>query len=182
MLGINRIVVTDGRISAKVLYDFQSKDNRRYKYSATQFDHEKDAYGNLQLTRDYSGDYESKTEGGSKSGDDTTDPSYYAKGTYKYAEQPVVKLMSASQLQDDSSLQAKASLAGQVDVNFKSDYLPLDKMANPDAIAAIQMNAQPGMVKTLATNRPPAQAPAAAAATPAATTPAATTPAATPPR
>ena len=84
--------------------------------------------------------------------------------------------MSASQLQDDSSLQAKASLAGQVDVNFKSDYLPLDKLANPDAIAAIQMNAQPGMVRTLA-NRPPAPAPAqtggAAAPAPA---PAATTP------
>jgi hypothetical protein len=173
MLGINRIVVTDGRISAKVMYDFQSRDNTRYRNSATQFDHEKDAYGNLQMTRDSSGDYEYKREGGSQSSDQTTDPNYYAKGSYKYAEQPVVKLMSASQLQSDSSLQAKASLAGQVEVNFKSDYLPLDKLANPDSIAAIQMNAQPGMVKTLATNRPPA-APAAA---PAATTPAATTPA-----
>lgn len=179
MLGINRIVVTDGRISAKVMYDFQSKDNRRYKYSATKFDHEKDAYGNLQMTRDYSGEYEYKKDGGSSSSSgDTTDPSYYAKGNYKYAEQPVVKLMSASQLQDDSSLQAKASLAGQVEVNFKSDYLPLDKMANPEAIAAIQMNAQPGMVKTLATNRPPASA-AAPAQTPAASAPA-TAPAATP--
>lgn len=176
MLGINRIVVTDGRISAKVMYDFQARDNRKYRYSATQFDHEKDAYGNLQKTSDYSGEYEYKREGGSTSGDQTTDPSYYSKGNYKYAEQPVVKLMSASQLQDDSSLQAKASLAGQVDVNFKSDYLPLDKLANPDAIAAIQMNAQPGMVRTLA-NRPPAPAPAqtggAAAPAPA---PAATTP------
>lgn len=178
MLGINRIVVTDGRISAKVMYDFQARDNRKYKYSAAQFDHEKDASGNLQMTRDYQGEYEYKKDGGSSSSDQTTDPSYYAKGNYKYAEQPVVKLMSTSALQDDSSLQAKASLAGQVDVNFKSDYLPLDKMANPDAIAAIQMNAQPGMVRTLATNRPPAAAAAPAAApAPAAAAPAAAAPA-----
>ena len=176
MLGINRIVVTDGRISAKVMYDFQSRDNTKYRNSATQFDHEKDAYGNLQMTRDVSGDYEYKREGGSQSSDQTTDPNYYAKGSYKYADQPVVKLMSATQLQSDSSLQAKASLAGQVEVNFKSDYLPLDKLANPESIAAIQMNAQPGMVKTLATNRP-APAPSSSATTPAATTPAATTPA-----
>ncbi|MCY1553001.1 hypothetical protein D9M68_894400 [compost metagenome] len=45
-----------------------------------------------------------------------------------------------------------------MEVNFKSDYLPLEKLANPESIAAIQMNAQPGMVKTLATNRPPAPA------------------------
>jgi hypothetical protein len=57
-------------------------------------------------------------------------------------------------------------------VKFKSDYVPLEKLANPESIAAIQMNAQPGMVKTLA-SRPPAgpSAPAAApAASPAPTT------------
>ena len=69
--------------------------------------------------------------------------------------------MSTQKLMDDSQLQTKASFAGAVEVNFKSDYLPLEKMANPENIAAIQMNAQPGMVKTLA-QRPPA----AAAATP----------------
>jgi hypothetical protein len=72
--------------------------------------------------------------------------------------------MSSSRLADDSSLQTKASLLGNVEVNFKSDYLPLEKMATPENIAAIQMNAQPGMVKTMA-GRPqrPAGVPAAAA-------------------
>jgi hypothetical protein len=58
-------------------------------------------------------------------------------------------------------------------VNFKSDYLPMEKMATPENIAAIQMNAQPGMVKNLAArpaagaaNAPP-PAPAAAAPAPA---------------
>ena len=161
MMGINRIVVTDGKISAKVMYDFQARDNQRYRYSATQFDHQKDAYGNVQKTYASEGTYDSSSQGGSYSrasdgSVERQDGSYYSKGDYKYSEQPIVKLMSASSLQSDSQLQARASLAGAVEVNFKSDYLPLEKLANPEAIAMIQMNAQPAMVHTLATNRPPA--------------------------
>jgi hypothetical protein len=178
MMGINRIVVTDGKISAKVVFDFKATDNRKYAFSATKFDHEKDeASGNLQMTSSYSGDYEGKSEGGSysKSADseDRRDASYYSKGTYKYSQQPVVKLMSTQKLMDDSQLQTKAQLTGAVEVNFKSDYLPMEKMATPENIAAIQMNAQPGMVKNLAArpaagaaNAPP-PAPAVAAPAPA---------------
>ncbi len=179
MMGINRIVVTDGRIQAKVMFDFQAKDTRRYQASATQFDHAKDAYGNVQKTRGYEGEYDYGSKGGSYSRDkDGTVASdsagYYSKGSYKYSEKPIITAMSSSRLADDSSLQARASLLGNVEVNFKSDYLPLEKMATPENIAAIQMNAQPGMVKTMA-GRPqrPAAAPAAApAATPAAPAPA----------
>jgi len=167
MLGINRIVVTDGKISAKVMYDFQARDNMRYQHSAAKMDHQKDAYGNLQVTRAREGEFDYSREGGSysnKGGEiERQDGSYYAKGNYKYSEQPVIKMMSTSQLQSDSSLQARASLAGQVEVNFKSDYMPLDKLANPESIAAIQMNAQPGMVKTMA-GRPAPAAPAGAPA------------------
>ena len=166
MMGINRIVVTDGKISAKVVFDFKASDNRKYAFSATKFDHEKDASGNLQMTNSYSGDYEGKSEGGSysKSADseERRDGSYYSKGSYKYSQQPVVKLMSTQKLMDDSQLQTKAQLTGAVEVNFKSDYLPMEKMATPENIAAIQMNAQPGMVKNLAARPAAAGAPAVA--------------------
>ncbi|GAB3334079.1 hypothetical protein GCM10027359_06550 [Marilutibacter aestuarii] len=175
MLGINRIVVTDGRISAKVMYDFQARDNLKYRYSATKFDHEKDAFGNVVKTQGREGTYERSNEQGTAvrdkdgnvvrtgwgGGPAREGGNSYAKGDYKYTEKPIIKMMSTSQLQNDASLQARASLAGQVEVNFKSDYLPLEKMANPEAIAAIQMNAQPGMVKTMAGR--PAPAPPAAA-------------------
>ena len=36
-----------------------------------------------------------------------------------------------------------AKLQGEVRVNFKSDYLPLEKMATPEMIGAIQGNSQP---------------------------------------
>ncbi|MBR0692731.1 hypothetical protein [Bradyrhizobium lablabi] len=175
MLGINRIVVTDGKISAKVVFDFKASDSRKYARSATRFDHEKDASGNLQMTSTYSGDYEGKSEGGSysKSSDseERRDGSYYSKGNYRYSQQPVLNMMSTSKLMDDSQLSAKAQLVGAVEVNFKSDFLPLEKMANPENIAAIQMNAQPGMVKTMA-GRPQTATPASAAPAPAATAPA----------
>ena len=185
MMGINRIVVTDGKISAKVVFDFQAKDNRKYAFSATKFDHERDAAGNLATTQVREGEIERKGQlnerdpsySSSKDGSEytggTRDSNYYTKGNYKYSEQPVVKLTSTQRLMDDSRLQTKANLTGAVEINFKSDYLPLEKMANPENIAAIQMNAQPGMVKSLA-GRPQAAAPAAAPA-PAAAAP--TTPA-----
>ncbi len=185
MMGINRIVVTDGKISAKVMYDFQARDNRKYRYSATQFDHEKDAAGNLALTSNLEGTFDNKGQETSQDasyshGKDSSDytggsrdASYYSKGDYKYSQQPVIKAMSSTSLADDSSLQTKASLMGSMEVNFKSDYLPLEKMATPENIAAIQMNAQPGMVRNLAARSQPGAAPAAPPpAAPAATTPA----------
>lgn len=159
MMGINRIVVTDGKIAAKVMYDFQARDNMQYRQSAQQFD-----YGDQYVTT-REGEYEregtenrtgySRSADGSFTGG-TRGSDYYSKGQYKNTSKPVLKMASASQTSIDANLETKASLAGVVEVNFKSDYLPLDKLANPEAIAAIQMNAQPGMVKNLA-NRPPAK-------------------------
>jgi len=40
LMGINRIIVTEGKISAKVMYDFRARDNFRYQKSATKFDYD----------------------------------------------------------------------------------------------------------------------------------------------
>jgi hypothetical protein len=175
MLGINRIVVTDGKIQAKVMYDFQARDNMQFRRSAQKFDYDQNLR-NQTSEGAYEGSSQDSSRGAQYSKDGgyqgaSRDASYYSKGQYKNTAQPVLKLASASQTSVDASLQTKASLAGLVEVNFKSDYLPLDKLANPESIAQIQMNAQPGMVKTLA-GRPPrpgaAPVPAAAAPAPAA--------------
>ncbi len=177
MLGINRIVVTDGKIQAKVMYDFQARDNMQFRKSAQKFDYDQ----NLRNTTSegtFEGTSQDSYRGAQYSKDSgyqgaTRDASYYSKGQYKNTAQPVLKLASASQTSVDASLQTKASLAGLVEVNFKSDYLPLDKLANPESIAAIQMNAQPGMVKTLAGRPSRPGAPTVAPGAPAATPPAA---------
>jgi hypothetical protein len=164
LMGINRIVVTDGKIQAKVMYDFQARDNFHYQNSATKFD-----YGDQYKYAGQS-ESESKYEGGSESGKqgtddyDKRDANYYSKGKYAYQAEPVLKLVSASQTTSDASLTTKASLAGNVDINFKSDYLPLEKMADSFQIANIQGHAQPKPTGTPAQGAPapaPAQTPPA---------------------
>jgi len=173
-LGINRIVVTDGKISAKVMYEFKARDNMRFRRSAQQFDYSD------KVARTWSGEHETESQGGSSSrsrgadgatSSERTDGSYYSKGTYNNTERPLLSMQSATSTALDANLETKAKLAGEVHVNFRSDFLPLDKVANPAMMAQLQMNAQPGMLENLAKNRPnlPAASPGgtAPAATPA---------------
>jgi len=150
LMGINRIVVTDGKIQAKIMYDFQARDNTRRQRSAAAMDYARDQSGNVQRTYGQEGDYENKYEGGETQGKQDTDSydhrdgNYYAKGTYKYTQQPIVTAMSTASETSESALQTKASLSGVVDINFKSDYLPLEKMADSFQIGMIQNASKPG--------------------------------------
>ena len=149
LMGINRIVVTDGRISAKIMYDFQARDSRSLKRSAVAYDYARNPDGTLATTWKGEGEYDSGGDTSySRNRDADTsssdyDSNYYAKGTYKHEQQPVLTAMSTASEASDSQLQTRAQLAGAVEVNFKSDYLPLEKMATPGMIAAIQGNSTP---------------------------------------
>lgn len=155
LMGINRIVVTDGRISAKMMIDVQARDARKLQRSAAAYDYARDAYGNIQTTRKGEDTYESSTTesgasarggfGGYRYRSTGENYSYegYAKGTSKYEDRPVMTAMSAATEASESTLAMRANLSGNVEVNFKSDYLPLDKMATPGMIAAIQGNSTP---------------------------------------
>jgi len=150
LMGINRIVITDGRISAKIMYDFQARDSRKLARSATAYDYARDQYGNLQTVRKGESERELTNKGVSnvqwnKDGGGTSqyNADYYSKGSYKYEDKPVMTAMSTATEASESSLQTRAQLSGAVEVNFKSDYLPLDKMATPGMIAAIQGNSTP---------------------------------------
>lgn len=147
LMGINRIVVTDGKISAKVLYNFQARDNMQFRRSATNFDYDPTAQRTVR-----EGDYERDFQGGeynySREGGDVDKSrrgaSYYAKGKYKTTSEPVLTMADATQTNIDASIETRASLAGVVEVNFKSDFLPLEKMADSFQIAMIQDAAKPG--------------------------------------
>lgn len=149
LMGINRIIVTDGRISAKVMYDFQAKDNFKFQRSATKFDYA-DKYSYTS-----EGESESEIEGGERSRNRSTengkttaesqerDGSYYSKGKYKNTAAPLLTLASASQQTTDAALSTRASLAGSVEVNFKSETFPLEKMADSFQIGMIQNASKP---------------------------------------
>src|SRR5215813_13963985 len=149
LMGINRIVVTDGKIQAKILYDFQARDNARTQRPAAAMDYATDSSGNVQKTYGSEGQYETSRGGSevSKSSDGTEERKtgdFYSKGQYKYTEQPIITAMSTATEMAESALQTKASLSGVVDINFKSDYLPLEKMADSFQIGMIQNAAKPG--------------------------------------
>lgn len=153
LLGLNRIVVTNGKIAAKIMYDFNASSQRTLSRSANARDYARDSEGNLALLSQSEGEYDrggnkSRSYDGSyESGKGTYtgkyDSDYYTKGKYKYAQKPVMTAMSVAGDTQTEQLTARANLMGQVEVNFKSDYLPLDKMATPEMMAAIQMRSKP---------------------------------------
>jgi hypothetical protein len=149
MLGINRIVVTDGSITAKVKFSMRSTDEAKRQYRASAYDRQSSRNTNVSAF------------GGSFLG--------FGGGSVNVNEQSHVATVSTSNAEDsESKLEMDAKLQGEVRVNFKSDYLPLEKMATPEMIGAIQGNAAPTPPRGMAAPAAGAAAqPAAAAARPA---------------
>jgi hypothetical protein len=61
----------------------------------------------------------------------------------EFKTEHVATVQSAVEDQSESKAEVKAKLSGEVLVNFKSDYFPMEKMASPQMIAAIQGNSKP---------------------------------------
>jgi hypothetical protein len=124
MLGINRIVITDGSITAKVKFSMRSTDEAKRDYSASAYDRQTSRHKKVSAF------------GGSFLG--------FGGGSVSTSEQSHVAQVSTSNDEaSESKLEMDAKLQGEVRVNFKSDYLPLEKMATPEMIGAIQGNSQP---------------------------------------
>lgn len=124
MLGINRIVITDGSITAKVKFSMRSTDEAKRNYRASAYDRQTSRNKNVSAF------------GGGFLG--------FGGGSVNVNEQSHVAQVSTSNDEaSESKLEMDAKLQGEVRVNFKSDYLPLEKMATPEMIGAIQGNSQP---------------------------------------
>lgn len=126
MLGINRIVVTDGLIHAKVIFDMRASDTAGRQATASMADRRKEAQ-------------KFKTSASYSSWLSPVDVST----SYEHASEHVATVQSAVEDTSESKAEVKAKLSGEVRVNFKSDYFPMEKMASPQMIAAIQGNAVP---------------------------------------
>jgi len=117
LMGINRIVVTSGRIKATMGFHIDAKDHGRAE-SASQFDfrHEDRA------TFSYGGGLSSWL--GGPSGD------MEMKNTVAY--------VSSSKKDSSDDLNVNADLTGEVEIKFKSDYFPMERFANPQMLSLIQ--------------------------------------------
>lgn len=115
MLGINRIIVTNGRINAKVIFDIEASDVASRQASAG-------------LTA------ESETETGAAAA--AWSP-WGAGGAYaRHRHKTTVR--SSVDDQSESKAEMKAQLSGDVRVNFRSETLPPERML--DALQFDQLN------------------------------------------
>lgn len=126
VLGINRIVVTDGLIHAKVVFDMRASDVARRAARASLHD-ERQSSSYVQAEMGYSS-WLSPVSASVKSGASSSH---------------VATVESSVDETSESKAEVKAKLTGEVRVNFKSDYFPMEKLASPQMIAAIQGNATP---------------------------------------
>lgn len=126
MLGINRIVVTDGSINAKVIFDMRASDTAKRNYTASM--HDRDSQKSKEsMNTNFSAWYS---------------PLSVSTG-FEAEQEHVATVGSALDETSESKAEVKAKLSGEVRVNFKSDYLPLDKMATPEMMSVIQGNSTP---------------------------------------
>ncbi|HEY6911659.1 MAG TPA: hypothetical protein VI356_19935 [Myxococcales bacterium] len=164
LMGINRIVVTDGRINAKMRFQFSASDQKTTH--AEDYD-----YQNLGDTTVVQKAGDTAT-GQWKDGAGTWN---YAQGDYQRVTTPNVKVTSEVQSDTTASLQASGQMMGEVAINFRSETFPLEKMVNTDQLARLNQ-AQAGAGRAT----PPAASAAPAPASPPPAAPPAQTPAPAP--
>jgi hypothetical protein len=126
ILGINRIVVTDGSVHAKVVFDMRAEDKAKRNYKASMSDVSSQRYRET-MAVSY-GAWFSPVD---------------ASASFEGEQQHVATVGSAVDETSESKAEVKAKLSGEVRVNFKSDYLPLEKMATPEMMSVIQGNSTP---------------------------------------
>ena len=145
ILGINRIVVTDGAIKAKVVFDLKASDQAQREARASLYDSQSS------MNKNVSGAAVGFGWGGAATMNENV-------------QKHVTTVASAVDESSESKAQVKANLSGEVHVNFKSDYFPMEKLATPGMIAAIQGNSLPVDPNVTPSARAPAAAPAGAPA------------------
>ena len=157
MMGVNRLVVTNGIIEASCLFELNTTDmvKRRMKQKRTA-DWAALRQGESGAAASYS-----RSGGGWFSDDTDARSSWFTKDSYRYTSNFNV---STTRSEDsDAKVQMHAKLAGKVNLNFKSDYFPMEKM-----IDALQINQIRARTPAGGTQPPPGAAAPPAAARPAA--------------
>jgi hypothetical protein len=128
MLGMNRVVVRDGSVSAKVMFRATANDAAKVSYAA-------------------GSDPQSVANWGERGA-----------LTYSAGSQTMVSTLGIN-AQSDTSL--RADLFGEVRLNFASETLPLDRLADAAKVALVQRNS--AVSRVAASAAPPASAPASTA-------------------
>jgi len=163
MMGVNRLVVTNGTIEASCMFELNTTDEvrRRMKQQRSA-----DFHAQRHAESGYEGSYSRKSSGFLGLGTTTRlNQSWYGKST---ADDSANFSVSTTRSEDsDAKVQMHAKLAGKVNVQFKSDYFPMEKMVDVMQVNQIRGKTPAGRDDKAAAAQPGQQpAPAAPPAAP----------------
>jgi hypothetical protein len=132
LMGINRIIVTDGKINARIRFKFDAVETTKTRGTAR----------DLAKMGDTIAEQSSVAESGasSKSG-------WWSRSTgedYEYTEDrqrvvtPNIQVTSEIETNTDGSIKAGGEMFGEVSINFRSESFPLEKMVNTDQMMRLE--------------------------------------------
>ncbi len=131
LMGINRIIVTDGRINAKVKFSFKAKDVSRTQGYAQQWD---------QVGTIYTESDDGTTEVIQNT--NAEDPSQQSTVTnitkgYESSTVPDIRLASVQQSTDSRELDSQGQVTGEVAINFRSETFPLEQLVSASNVTRL---------------------------------------------
>ncbi|CAN7462412.1 hypothetical protein [Paraburkholderia hospita] len=134
MMGVNRLVVTNGNIEASCMFELNTKDEVRRRMN------QKTTADWAALREAQAGAEGSSSRSGSGFlglGDDTDENSSWF--TKSSARDSASFNVSTTRSEDsDSKVETHAKLSGKVNLQFKSDYFPMEKMVDTMQINQIK--------------------------------------------
>lgn len=140
LMGINRIVITSGRIYARMGFQINAQDTGQAE-SASQFDFRHQS--RIGFGGGIAGFF------GGPSGEATTSVAY----------------VSSKKANSSDAIDVHADLTGEVDLKFKSDYFPMERFAKPELMSMIMGNTPNPVANTpVSSHGGEAKSPAPAAA------------------
>jgi hypothetical protein len=124
LLGINRIVVTNGQINAKVVFDMRAEDSARRQATAQLHDEQRSS--ELDARHNFSA-----LPWGVNAGASVRQQSH------------VATVESAIDDTSEAKAEVKAQLTGEVQLKFKSETFPLERMVSAGGLALLNARAEP---------------------------------------
>ncbi|HWB75426.1 MAG TPA: hypothetical protein VG755_10725 [Nannocystaceae bacterium] len=170
LMGINRIIVTDGKINAKLKFDFKARDS--YQQHAQTYDYQnmgtsKSKVSVQEGTFDTGESYNSSRQGWNSS--TSGESKRWTSGIDQYQETPSIVLTNVSDTTTGGELEAAAKLSGEVSLNFRSETFDINKIATAGEVFTLERVRSAGRAAPGAPVGSPqaGTAPAAPATTPA---------------
>jgi hypothetical protein len=143
LMGINRIVVTDGKINAKLKFDFHATDSM--VSNAQSFDYlnagsTTTKQGTHEETMETGEGYSSSASGGwySRSRSTSGPSNRWVKDEQQETSTPAIYVTSQTDTTTQAALEASAKLQGEVSLNFRTESFDLNKLASADEIFRLE--------------------------------------------